>query len=190
MTCLHFTSKDYKWFISLFILQLLIHKQLMFSPLLWRDEPVLHSQLNSGQIWRPAAQMQRISGNRVSQRKNVNNYGGERHFPTSSTLHAATWLAWMPWTPGSSLQCCSQHKDRVRSDWLLKADMNSDGYTPCEDMSVHRNIQTHDETHDCTNMQIWGEYEIHELTACLLQPLPVFILYLESYKDNMIVKLS
>lgn len=56
---------------------------------------------------------------------------------TSSTLHPTTWLAWMPWTPGSSLQCCSQQRDRVLSDWLLRADMNSDGYTPSEDIAEH-----------------------------------------------------
>lgn len=86
----------------------------------------------------------------INTKKNVPVTGKERLLPrehvavclgvslTSSTLHAATCLAWMPWTPGSSLQCCSQHRDRVRSDWVLSADRNSEGYMPSEDRSAER----------------------------------------------------
>jgi len=114
------------------------------SPLLWRDKPVLHSRLDSGQTWRPGVRIQPILNNQTIQRERINEYVGKGYgWLTSSTLHAATWLAWMPWTPGSSWQCCSQHRDRVLSDWLLRADMNSDGYTPSEDMSEDKHTHTH-----------------------------------------------
>lgn len=45
---------------------------------------------------------------------------------TSSMVHLATVAAVMPATPGSSLQCCSQHRDRERSGWADRADMKSD----------------------------------------------------------------
>lgn len=45
---------------------------------------------------------------------------------TSSIVHLATVAAVMPATPGSSLQCCSQHRDRERSGWAERADMKSD----------------------------------------------------------------
>jgi hypothetical protein len=48
---------------------------------------------------------------------------------TSSMVHFETVEAEMPATPGSSLQCCSQHTESERSGWADKADMKSDWCT-------------------------------------------------------------
>ena len=58
--------------------------------------------------------------------------------PTSSTVHVATWLAWIPATPGSNLQCCSQQRERVRSELAAKADMNREGYRLSVDTSEQK----------------------------------------------------
>lgn len=93
------------------------------------------------------------------EKENKNNIYWSAVMFTSSTFHAATWLAWMPWTPGSSLQCCSQHRDRVLSDWLLRADMNSDGYTPSDDMSDDKHTET---CLDSTIVDFWSLWQIFQ----------------------------
>ena len=50
---------------------------------------------------------------------------------TSSAVQWATRLACTPATPGSSLQCCSQHRGRSRPGWADIADRNTDWWRAC-----------------------------------------------------------
>jgi hypothetical protein len=50
---------------------------------------------------------------------------------TSSTVHLATWLAWMSATPGSSLQCCSLLRGMSRKGWADVDVMESGWWSIC-----------------------------------------------------------
>lgn len=50
---------------------------------------------------------------------------------TSSTVHPATWLAWIPATPGSSFWCCLKPRGRSRKGWADMDAMKIDRWNTC-----------------------------------------------------------